>query len=587
VSPIAEHPAAPERSGASAGRILLSLLLLAPIAMCWLGTLLFPTLQTVSTSFQDARILGRDPAEQVGWANYERLSEDRVYAAARDFTLSLATTRVLAVAIVPLLLGLALGVFGRGVRVPVRLLFTIPLALFAPVVTALAWSLALAPQISAFPSISGADGRPEPWLSSAELAPAALRLVDALSSFGLACGIGLIIYGAALRGPGSAAPVWSSVRRPLLITWAVVVLATIGLALQSFSLSLLMTNGGPARSTVTLALLQHISAFMQARFGLGAAVATPVLVALGALGLLAGLLIILGGVQIEAVPPGKPPLQISQPSRPLAAVALLILTAGAIAACLIGGWPLIWTALNSLKTMAEIFSSDAGLLPAAPSLEAYRELDEVLGGPMLLVSTLLPPMIAVAVQLQIAYLGALAIGGLRPLGRRSEWLLLPFSPWLFVGVGPLSLAAFQSRASLDLLNTLPALVTPILCSVPMLFILTLFFKGQSARRLAGGESFFGALILPSLPLAALLASVALLVELQQLQWPLLVAAPRGATPFTVMLAQLRGQFASEVPLISAAAVRFELPIFIVFFLVFALFQIFYIDRLAITRDDGR
>jgi hypothetical protein len=54
-----------------------------------------------------------------------------------------------------------------------------------------------------------------------------------------------------------------------------------------------------------------------------------------------------------------------------------------------------------------------------------------------------------------------------------------------------------------------------------------------------------------------------------------------------MLAQLRGQFASEVPLISAAAVRFELPIFIVFFLVFALFQIFYIDRLAITRDDGR
>ena len=44
------------------------------------------------------------------------------------------------------------------------------------------------------------------------------------------------------------------------------------------------------------------------------------------------------------------------------------------------------------------------------------------------------------IQLPIAYLGALGIGALRPLGRYSEWLLLPFSPWLFITALPLSVA---------------------------------------------------------------------------------------------------------------------------------------------------
>jgi ABC-type sugar transport system permease subunit len=563
----------------SAGRLLLRLLMLVPIFLCWIGTLVLPTVRTLTSSFQDVNLLRPGAGEFVGWANYDQLQQDPTFASATGFTLSLATSRVLLIAIVPMLLALAASAFSRRVRVSVRLLFTIPLALFGPVGAALAWRLALSPQL-------GLAGNPESGLSlvSPELAPATLRLVDSLSSFGIACGIGLIVYGAALRGAGSAAPVWGTLRRPLLVTWIVVMLGSIALALQSFSLSFLLTRGGPQNSTTTLALLHFISGFQFFKFGVAGAVGMQILLPLGVLGMAAGLLIILAGLQIESVPPGKPPVQLSGSSRPIVALALGVLLIGCLVISAIGIWPLFWTAINSLKHASEIFAGEGSLLPATPTFDAYRTLDEQFPTGRILFNTVLPPLLGLAIQIPIAYLGALGIGALRPLGRHSEWLLLPFCPWLFVGIGPLSILAFENLRAAGLIDTFLSLVPPILCSVPMLVILTLFFKGQQARRSAPGASFFNALILPSLPLTVLLASIAFLVESQMLDWPLLVANSLESQPASVVLATIQGVFALDVPLLSAAMVRFGLPFFVLFFLIFAIFQIFYVDRLAITSE---
>jgi hypothetical protein len=130
-------------------------------------------------------------------------------------------------------------------------------------------------------------------------------------------------------------------------------------------------------------------------------------------------------------------------------------------------------------------------------------------------NTLLPPLVSVLLfQIPIAYVAALGIGSLRPLGRHSEWLLLPFCPWLFVGMETLGVQGFQNLRQLSSLGTFSALVSPLALSVPGLVILTLFFKGRQDEwrdaQASGAKavgSFFRQLVLPSLPLAALLACV--------------------------------------------------------------------------------
>ena len=558
-------------------RIVLGLALLIPVILFWIGGLLAPTVSTVVTSLQESQFLGE--AQFVGIENYARLFQDPRFTSALGFTLLLVVVRVLVVAVVPLLLSLAVNEFGRAVRVPVRLLFTIPLALFAPTATAVVWGMALHPHLGLT-----AQG----WLMDPKTARTAFLIVDGLTTFGLACGVGLIFYLAALRG---GKKVWV----PLLVSWATGLLATIALTFQSFTMSYALTRGGPMDRTTTLMLYQFNAAFSYFRFGAGAAVATLILVVVMVLGLVAGLIVTLTGLRLETAPvERKSGLLTREGKRKGIAVALLALVLlASLGCCLPGTLPWLWDVLNSLKTQADVASSS--FLPSSPSLDAYASLADRVPVGRVWVNTLLPLLSMLLLQIPIVYLGALGIGAMRPLKRWSELLLLPFSPWLFVAVAPLSIVAFERLADVGVLGTVAALVPPIILSVPALFILTLFFKGHEPKwRAAQAEgqppvsAFFTELVRPSLPLVLLLACVSLLVGLQDLLWPLIVA--RGPETFTVnlALAQLRASVDLSWLMLAAAVVRFELPTFLFFFLAFGLIQALYLDRLAlVTRLQGK
>ena len=62
-------------------------------------------------------------------------------------------------------------------------------------------------------------------------------------------------------------------------------------------------------------------------------------------------------------------------------------------------------------------------------------------GLAVLLSTWLIPLGAALVQVVVAAAAAFGIAVVRPLGRRSEWLLLVVAPWLLVGNGRLATAA--------------------------------------------------------------------------------------------------------------------------------------------------
>ena len=93
-------------------------------------------------------------------------------------------------------------------------------------------------------------------------------------------------------------------------------------------------------------------------------------------------------------------------------------------------------------------AQSAAFLPAAPTLAAYERVAQAVPSERVWANTLVPPAMSIfLLQLPIAYLGALGIGALRPLGRWSEWLLLPFAPWLFITALPLGIRSWLSRFS--------------------------------------------------------------------------------------------------------------------------------------------
>jgi len=581
-------------AGKTVLRVVLGLALLIPASLACLGGLFAPTISTLILSLQSASLIGQ--AKFVGLENYMRLFQDPTFSAALGFTLLLFVVRVLVVAVAPLLLALVVNELGRAVRLPVRLLFTLPLAMFAPVVTALAWGTVLTPNSGLASIILRSLGQtPQPWLTDPGRAKGALLFIDAMYTFGLACGVGLIFYLAALRGSGEQAPSWRQVWKPLVASWGVGLLATLALSLQSFTLSYALTGGGPANVTATLMLYQYNQAFKFFRFGAGAAVATLILLVLMLLGLAAGLIVALIGPRLEMTPGSKKSGLLSREGQPgrgrAVAIALLaVMLLGSVAACSLSGLPMLWNTLNSIKTSAEILRPSSPLFPSSPSLTAYSELAKKIPVGQVFVNSFLPLLLSLLLlQIPIAYVGALGIGAVRPLGKWSEWLLLLFSPWLFVTVSPLSIVAYQNLQQARLLNTLAALTPPIMLSVPMLFILTLFFKGQEPHwRAARAEgqgvvrAFLLKFVLPSLPLVALLASVALLVGLQDLLWPLLVVTKLENMTISGMLLRLRADLITGWPMLAAALTLFEWPTFAFFFLVLGAFQFLYLDRLALV-----
>jgi ABC-type sugar transport system permease subunit len=576
-------------------RIVLGLALLGPAGLFWIGGLVVPTVKTLVTSMQEVSPIAA--ARFVGLANYAYLFQDLQFSSALRFTLLMVAVRVLVVAILPPLLAFAVNEFGRAVRIPVRLLFTVPLALFAPVVTALTWALALNPRAGLVNIVlEGLNRAPQPWLGDPERARSAFLLIDGLTTFGLACGVGLVFYLAALRGSGEKALSWKAVRVPLVMTWGIGLLATIALTLQSFTMSHALTQGGPGNATMTLALHQFNAAFRYFRFGVAAAGATLVLAVVALLGLAAGLIVVLGRLRLETVSWGKRSGLLSGKGRPSwgrpVAIALLALTLlVSLGGCGLSALPRPWNALNSLKTEVEMLGSPPSLLPSSPSLDAYAALGQEIPVGRVLINTVVPALSVLLLQVPIVYLGALGIGAVRPFKRWSELLLLPFSPWLFVTVGLLSVAAFEARRSAGLLNTMAGLASPIILSVPALFILTLFFKGQEpkwraarAKGQAPAGAFFTRLILPSLPLALLLACASLLVAMQGLLWPLLITSSRENFTAPLALLFFRMQMGSSWPVLAAGLTLFGLPAFAFFFVAFGLLQSLYADRLALARE---
>ena len=566
--------------------VVVGIVLWVFISLCCVGVLVLPTIKAARDSLMHLRLISPEAAEFVGLANYDYVFKFPEFTKALSNTLGLTAARLGTIVLVPLLLAIIVNEFGRWVRVPVRILFTVPIALFAPTLVTLVYRLVYDPRI-------GLMGGPV--LANPETAWPAVLDVDRMSTFGLVWSIALAFYLAALRGSGEGKPSWRKMWRPLVATWVVGLLATVALAFQSFVTSEVLTMGGPANSTTTLPLVLYLIGFRGLNVGQASAVVMLILGTLMVLGLITGLIVVFGQLRLEMVPWAKRSGWFSGDGKPVwrRVVAIVLCVAVllvALSACTATSLPWLLSANTSLKSAREAIDSALMLPSSSPSLDAYgRLVDQVPMGRTWL-NTIVPPLISTLLQVLIAYVGALGIGAARPLKKWSELLLLPFSPWLFVTAGPLSITFFLVWRAAGLLDTLWGLIPPIIVSVPMLFILTMFFKGQVAKLPAAraeGQSpagaFFKHVILPSLPLVVLLASASLLFSMQDLMWQLAIPRrPEGSPANVAMLRSAMAFAANDWPSLMAGVVLFGLSPALFFFPVFGLLQVLYMDRLALV-----
>ena len=242
---------------------------------------LWPASQLVRLSF--IRWNGVTDAEAAGISNYVKLGSDPLFWAAFRNTV----LWTMAAIVVPVLVGLALAIFLSRTQMfgktLFRTLFFMPQAL-STVAVAVQWGWIYNPSFGALNTVlrsMGLDSFVKGWLGEPDLALWAIFLAWTWTQYGFA----MVIFIAAIDDVEESlfeaasidgASVRQQIRYVLIpairgpVT-TVVLIMTIA-AFQVFDLVLLLTNGGPGRSTSVLAHFMYEVAFRFRRVGYGAAI---------------------------------------------------------------------------------------------------------------------------------------------------------------------------------------------------------------------------------------------------------------------------------------------------------------------------
>ena len=236
--------------------------------------------------------------------------------------------------------------------------------------------------------------------------------------------------------------------------------------------------------------------------------------------------------------------------------------------------PLLWLVSTSLKGPAEdIFSSPPALLPAQPSLEAYRRLfqDNPLG--LYLLNSTIVSVLAVVANLLFCSLAAYTLARMRFAGRGLvlalvvATILIPFQ----VVMIPLYLLMVQ----LGLRNTLMALVIPQAATAFGLYLLRQSFLAvpvelEEAARIDGcsklGE-WWNVMIPAARADLITLAMFVFIGTWSDFLWPLVILDDPQLYTLPLGLQQLASSFSLDWRIVAAGSVVSILPVLVLFVLL--------------------
>lgn len=232
--------------------------------------------------------------------------------------------------------------------------------------------------------------------------------------------------------------------------------------------------------------------------------------------------------------------------------------------------PFVWEILTSFKTNNEVSSLPPTILPADPTLRAYRTFFSSVPFLHQFAVSAISLLLRVGGQVLVAALAGYAFARLRFPGRTVLFVL--YLLMLMVPSQLFLLGQFEIMKGLGLLNTLPALAIPGIFSAFGTFLLRQAFttipkEYEEAASIDGAGTLrvFWSIMLPmARPMVAALAVLTSLFSWNDLLWPLIVTPTGDNRPLTVGLAAMQGQFGTDYPALMAGAIVCTAPLVVVF-----------------------
>lgn len=520
----------------------LAFFFLLPALLAWLWSYLIPTIHTIVRSFQAGVIWGMWDG-WIGTENYAAVAADGFWGDC-GYALTLAVIPLVAAFVVAPLLALAARHSGRKARLVTRGLLAAPIVAYAPTAITIAWMY----------DRTDSSASPEQTVLS----------ITGWSTFGLAVAVATTFYLAANSERRST--------RTTLTIAGVLTLGILAIALQSFVASYGVSVADGDIQTPMADILKNF--YRDTDMGQVSAVSALLLLILAPLGIIATILLLTAHTRIEFNRETDKPIAGGirrSPVNPLALTILVILLIALVATIGYGLYP--W--LNS-SSHTEIHNrvSGAVFVDGQPWWKT-------------LLYTWVPPLISGLIGVVVAAAAGFAIGALRPLGRRSEYLLLLFAPWLFVEIGPLSTAGLDRAAMIEnalniyypnSLLSFTNLIPPSWICIPALFAFTLFFRGQHHQATATGDQNWkpSTSIAPALPMVSIAVLLSWIINAQDFLWSVVSRSDVFSAPYYAWLRnRVTGGKSETMGLV------FPVPLLMLFVVVFVVLQVFYGDRLTL------
>ncbi|WP_157930533.1 hypothetical protein [Glycomyces xiaoerkulensis] len=524
------YPAPP--SSSSGVRLAAGLpLLIVPVVALVIAYLL-PTIRTISHSMRSGAPFFGD-SESVGLDNYELVLGDLPFLDGFLVLLRPVLATVIAGAVIAPLVAWCLHHAGAATRLASRIVWGIAAVLFAPAAMTLAWYVSV---------IQDHTGEGAPWEDASLLDWASLMT-------GVVLATGILVALAAFRGGTDTGKQAATVLTAAGLTAITLVAA----GLQTFTFPYFTAL--PVDSEPPPLVQIFDSGFRLLEYGIGTAMSTVLLAVLAVLGIGAALLFILTRTRVDVSPGPGEPRRFHLGAGPAGILLLVLFAAGVV----ISLWPWL-TRLTNESTVEGVDGTEVAL------------------------DTWLPALMTTGIALTTSVVGGFAIGAFRPLGGGSRWLLLLFAPWLFVGSGPLVLAAYQSLADADDIGSYGSLLPRAWIAIPALFVFTALFWGLEDRRqamVAAGArpgKAAGAFATGALPMVALVGMFIWLVNAQDTVWQVGVAGVEQNSASMTMLYEFQSAFATTD---IGVGIGYPIVLLALFAAAMVVAAVFYLPRVGI------
>lgn len=266
----------------------------------------------------------------------------------------------------------------------------------------------------------------------------------------------------------------------------------------------------------------------------------------------------------------------------------LLVNAGLVVLALIALAPLLWMVAVSFMQKGEASAFPPPLLPAAPSLDAYRELFARAGMGRYFVNSLIVSIAITVGALLVNTMAGYAFAKLRFRGRERLFQVLLAA--LVIPAQVAMLPLFLMMKGLGLVNTFGAVIIPALATVFGIFLVRQYSRSipeellEAARIDGAGElRIFFQIVLPMLkPVLVTLAIFTFMAAWNDFMWPLIVLTDQDNYTLPVAIAALSREHVQEVEMMMAGAVVTVLPVL----LLFLLLQRYYIQGLLLGSVKG-